>query len=203
MLLDGEPLDASALGARVVRGGFVAACQAAISDVLAGEYEIEVMSETEAPGCGADGAEVLLWAFTDRTLYAMAMANWPGESARAQFDVGFASVQPEGASLPVTEAYATVADAEGNEPPVGTTVGAYIGDALCGTSSIRRYGDEDGFVIIVSGAVLIPACTEGATVAFRIGGVVANETIVHNLNADKDNAYYRLELTVDATFTPD
>ena len=202
LVLDGVPLQASALGARVVRGGFVAACQASIPEVVDGVYEIEVMSAAEAPGCGAEGADVLLWAYTDTTLYAMATADWPGDGVRAAFDVEFASAKPEGASMPVTEAYGTVVDANGDTPPPGTPVEAFIGEAVCGVSEIRRYGDEDGFLIIISGVELIPACTEGAEVTFRVGGVTANETIVHNLNAGGDDVYDAVRLTIDGTVAP-
>ena len=124
------------------------------------------------------------------------------KASEAEFDAAFDTARPEGASLPVTEAYGTVVDANGDAAPLGTPVEAYVGETLCGMSSIRRYGDEDGFLIIISGTALIPWCTEGAELTFRIGERTANETIVHNLNASGGEEYDAVRLTVDGTFAP-
>jgi hypothetical protein len=198
LTLDGAPLEATALGVRVERDGYVAACQRAIPTVTAGRYEIAVLSDDEVPGCGADGASLLLWVYADGTVFALETAEWPGDGAAVEFDAAFSSSDPDGASAPVTAVYALVTDADGASPPVGTRVEAFVGATRCGISSIRRYGDESGFLLFASGPDQIAGCTEGATLSFVIGGMRANETIVHNFDAGEDGE--ALQLTVNETF---
>src|SRR5689334_20840808 len=55
LTVDGAPLDAKFLGARVLRDGLSAACQDAIPSVTAGQYQIPVTSDALVRGCGAPG----------------------------------------------------------------------------------------------------------------------------------------------------
>src|SRR5688572_5662187 len=63
LTLDGAALDAEFLGVRVVRDGLVTACQNQIPPVPVGYYDITVAADAEVRGCGAEGAELLLWTF--------------------------------------------------------------------------------------------------------------------------------------------
>jgi len=61
LTLDGAPFDAEFLGAIVRRDGLVTPCQYTLPTVDNGQYEITVHADTEQSGCGAHGAEIVLW----------------------------------------------------------------------------------------------------------------------------------------------
>ena len=58
--LDGAPFDAKFLGAIVRRDGLIANCQYTLSFVADGRYEVTVLADAEASGCGVQGAEIVL-----------------------------------------------------------------------------------------------------------------------------------------------
>jgi hypothetical protein len=185
LLLDGFPLQADFLGVRVIRDGLPAACQNEVPAVVDGDYEITVASDAEVRGCGAAGAEVLLWTFVDDTYYfTNETLPWPGGAAPANFDATFSSATPLGASTPVTELKGHLFDREGNPLPSGTVVEAYAGEVLCGVTSLR-YGDdvERLYTLVVAGPDAVPGCAEGATLAFRLDGQPAAETAVNDLGS--------------------
>ena len=77
LTIDGKPLQAQFLGARVINDGLLAACQLAIPPVNNGRYEIIVMSATESRGCGSPGAHVVLWTSVgDGIIYAREAFTW-------------------------------------------------------------------------------------------------------------------------------
>ena len=196
LTLDGEPLETEFLGARVIRDGLATACQYAIPPITGGRYAIEIVSDTEVRGCGAPGAEVLLWTFAGDTYYfATEKAPWPGNDAEATFDATFSSSAPDGASTPVTEMKGHLFDREARELPGGTVIEAYAGEVLCGVTSLR-YGDavERFYTLIVAGPDAVPGCAEGATLTFTIDGAPAVETAVNDLGGG--SAGRELDLTL-------
>jgi hypothetical protein len=103
LTLDGAPFDARWLGAVVRRkDGLITPCQLALSSVRAGRYEITVMADAEASGCGVPGAEIALWTFArDRILYSRGVWRWPHDRG-ARVDGSFSSATPDGAVAPRT-----------------------------------------------------------------------------------------------------
>ncbi len=80
-----------------------------------------------------------------------------------------ATAQP----LPPNRYYGSVT-LNGQTPPVGTPVTAYIGEQLCGTGEVRADGR---YVVDVDDATKTPGCgTPGAVITFRVGGVLAGQT---------------------------
>lgn len=196
LTLDGAPLEARFLGARVIRNGLAAACQNTIPAVMTGRYEITVASDAEARGCGAPGAEILLWTFTnDVYFFSNETTPWPGSGGTATFDASFSSAASGGASKPVTEFKGHLFDREGGELPGGTVVEAYAGDVRCGVTSLR-HGDqvERFYTLIVAGPEAVAGCDEGATLTFRLDGDPAVETAVNDLGAGSEG--HELNLTV-------
>jgi hypothetical protein len=197
LTMDGVPLEAEFLGVRVMRDGLAAACQLTIPDVAFGNYEIAVASDTEVRGCGAPGAEILLWAYADDA-YAFSSETlpWPGSgTGAATFDATFSSTAREGASKPVTEFKGHLFDRQGGELPAGTVVEAYVGDVVCGVTSLR-YGEdvERFYTLIVAGPEAVPGCTQGATLAFRLDGEPAAETALNDLGSGTQG--HELNLTL-------
>jgi hypothetical protein len=196
LTLDGMPLEAEFLGVRVIRDGLAAACQDAIPAVTQGRYEIPVAADAEVRGCGASGAEILLWAFTnDGFIFSGETAPWPGSGATATFDASFSSGAPAGASKPVTEFKGHLFDREGRELPSGTVIEAYVGEVRCGVASLR-YGDdvERFYTLIVAGPEAISGCAEGARLTFRLDGNRAAETALNDLARGSEG--HELNLTV-------
>jgi hypothetical protein len=197
LTLDGAPLDADFLGVRVMRDGLAAACQITIPAVAQGRYEIDVAADTEIRGCGAPGAEVLLWTFAnDGFIFSTQMTPWPGNRS-AVFDASFSSAAPEGAGEPVTEFKGHLFDRDGGELPPGTTVEAFARDVRCAVTSLRYgIGDDEGrwYTLIVAGPGSVSGCAEGATLTFRLDGKPAAETAINDLGRSGDG--HELNLTV-------
>jgi hypothetical protein len=85
LTLDGAPFDARWLGAVVRRDGLITPCQLGLSPVDHGRYEITVLADAEASGCGAPGADVILWAYTrDQQIYTVDALAWPSNADVAE-----------------------------------------------------------------------------------------------------------------------
>jgi hypothetical protein len=195
LTLDGVPLDAEFLGVRVVRDGLVAACQHTIPPVVGGRFEIDVVADVEIRGCGAPGAELLLWVFTnDAYFFTLETVSWPGAGATSTLGASFSSGTPQGAGMPVTELKGHLYGSDGSELPGGTVVEAFVGDVRCGVTSLRQ-GDqvERFYTLIVAGPGSVPGCIEGGTLTFRLDGEPAKETFVHDLGQGSEG--HELDLT--------
>jgi len=195
LTLDGAPLSAEFLGARVRHNGLTAYCQYTLPQVVGGRYEIKVMADAEARGCGAPGAEIFLWTHTgEQLMFTRETLRWPGAGGSVTFDATFSAATPNGAAAPVTEFFGEVFDRDGEHLPGGTVIEAYAGEVLCGVASTRRVGSFGGFTLAIAGPDSIPGCAEGATLTFRIDGRPAAETAVHSLGRAQDN--HQLDLTL-------
>jgi hypothetical protein len=196
LTLDGAPLDAQFLGVRTIRAGLSTACQSTIPAVTQGRYEIDVAADSEVRGCGTDGAQLVLWTFVnDGYIYTTTTAPWPGNGESATFDAAFSSTQPAGASQPGMGMKGRLLDSAGNTLPGGTVLEAYVGDTLCGITSLRYGGaNENLYTLYVAGPESIPECTAGATLTFRINGAPARETAINDPNRIEDGR--ELDLTL-------
>ncbi len=195
LTLDGVPLEAEFLGVRVLRNGLAAACQYTIPAVVQGHYEIKVVSNAEVRGCGAPGAEIVLWAFTNGAfIFTNQTTPWPGSGATATFDATLSSDAPDGASKPVTEFKGHLFDREGRDLPSGTVIEAYVGEVRCAVASLRYGADVERFyTLIVAGPESISSCAKGATLSFRLNGDRAAETAVNDLGRGSEG--HELDLT--------
>jgi pimeloyl-ACP methyl ester carboxylesterase len=180
LTLDGAPFDARWLGAVVRRpDGLIAACQLTLPLVRGGRYEIVVMADAEASGCGAPGAEIALWTFArNRILYSRDVSKWP-RTQRVRADLSFSSATPSGAVPPRAQFNGEVFTPDGRQLQGGTRVDAYVGTSLCGVTSVRRTGSYSGFTLDVAGPDSVPGCARGATITFRVDGRPAQETAVN------------------------
>jgi hypothetical protein len=195
-LLDEFPLESEFLGVRVRRDGLVAACQDEIVSPTSGQYNVGVFSEADEPGCGAPGAEIILWASVgDQLVYSQETFPWPGDGVATTFDATFSTTDPDGANLPATEFVGGVTNADGSSPELGTMVEAHVDGVLCGRSSVKDYEEFIGFTIAVVGPDSVDGCTANGTIIFTVGGVEANETSVNDFAAGRD-ARIRFDLTL-------
>jgi hypothetical protein len=187
LTLDGAPFDARFLGAIVRRAdGLLAACQYTLPTVEDGSYEITVLGDAEANGCGTSGAEVLLWTFVDgRQLYAQQAAPWPGDGATAAFDGTFSTAAPEGVTSPTSDFVGEVYRQGGDRIPRGARVEAFVGRTRCGIASTRHVGNYGGFILSVVGPGSVPGCDLGAKLTFRVDGERARTTAINTPGAGR------------------
>ena len=130
----------------------------------------------------------MLWAYVDEQfLYSLETVAWPGSGGDATFDATFSAADPLGAGVPVTGLKGLLFGADGMSLPGGTVVEAYIGETLCGVTSLRYADETEGYyTLIVGGPEAIPACTDGAEITFRVDGKPAAETTVNSLNRNSE-----------------
>jgi dienelactone hydrolase len=191
--LDGATFDARWVGAVVLRDGLAAPCQYTLPQVEDGRYEITVAGDAESNGCGAPGAEILLWTFVGgQRLSTLETVAWPGDGGAVTFDGTFSASSPEGKSRAVTELIGEVFDRGGDHMAPGTRVEAYVGDVLCGVASTRRTGSFSGFILSIVGPESVAGCELGATVMFRVDGQEAAQTAVNG----GDEPSETLDLTI-------
>lgn len=163
LALDDRPFDAKFLGAIVQRDGLITPCQYTLSSVNHGAYEISVRADAEATGCGAPGAQIMLWASgPNGLLYTSESAPWPGNGGSTTFDASFSSVAPGGAEPPTSQFFGEVFGEDGERVPTGTRVEAYVGNVRCGVASTSRTGSFSGYVLYVVGPESVAGCDRQA-----------------------------------------
>jgi pimeloyl-ACP methyl ester carboxylesterase len=195
LTLDGAPFDSRFLGAVIKKGGLITPCQYTLTSVEKSRYEITVLADAEASGCGMPGAEILLWTFAqNQLLYSRESLPWPQRGGTAQFDASFSPSAPGGGVPPTAQFDGEVYRRNGEHLPPGTRVEAYVGDVLCGVASLRRTGSYSGYILAVVGPDSVPGCTRGATLTFRIDGKEAVQTALNS--TDRPGARQPFDLTL-------
>jgi len=193
--VDGGPLDARFLGAEVVRAGLTTACQLSLSSVAGGAFELTVMADAEATGCGGPGSTIVLWSYVGdpqaTQVHSVEALPWPGNGKVVRADVTFSTARPLGASKPGTSFVGEVLDASGDYAPPGTRIEAFVGTTRCGVTATRRTGSFAGYTLMTAGPDAIPACTKDARLTFRVDGHPAAQT---STNTAGDQ--HALDLTV-------
>ena len=112
-------------------------------------------------------------------------ARWPGGRDVRELRRYLLICRSRGAELAVTDFKGRLFDGNGAELPGGTVVEAYIGDALCGLTSLR-YGDatEGIYTMMVAGPKSVSGCDIGATITFLVDGIPATETLPNDPDAE-------------------
>jgi hypothetical protein len=181
--LDGAPLVSDFMGARVIRDGRSGACQAAIPVVRGGRYQIRVLSEAESRGCGAPGAEIVLWAYADESfVFSSETLEWRTGGGPVTFDAAFSSSDPSGASRAVTELKGRLYDRDGKQLFRAAVVEAFVGDALCAVTSLRAGGETEGYyTLFVAGPDEVDGCARDGRITFRVDGEPVSGTATNDL----------------------
>jgi hypothetical protein len=179
--LDGAPFDARWVGAVILKDGLVTPCQRTLPPVANGRYTITVLADTESSGCGAPGAEIVLWTYAgDKIVFSTNTIAWPGNGRKKTFAARYSASTPAGAA-PVTAQFNGGVFGSGGRPlPAGTRVDAYVRDTRCGTASVRSSPGFNGYILSVVGPESIAGCERGAPLTFRIDGRPAADTNVVN-----------------------
>ena len=172
--VDGRRLRARFLGAVVRRHGLITPCQAALPPVRAGRFRIPVYRRNGSAGCGGAGTEVLFWTFADRQLWADRWVPW--SEVTDPVALRFSQAAPTGAIPLRTEISGRAFDHRGRPVPIGTRIEARVGGTTCGVASVRAGGGFRGYILNIVGPDSIPACRDGAPIAFFVGGTPARQT---------------------------
>jgi hypothetical protein len=181
LTLDGVPLDAQFLGARAIRDGLLAACQASLPSVARGTYQIDVLADAASRGCGAPGATIVVWTISGgHTLYSETSVAWPTTNATVTFDSTFSSANAAGVGGNATQFYVRPSR-DGVPVRGGASVEARIGGVLCGTSTVRNFDGDHGAIILVAGPERA-GCARGAPITFVVDGTPARETATNDLS---------------------
>lgn len=180
-LLDGAPFDSRWVGAVVLHHGLSTPCQYSLPPVTKGRYSIRVFAAARSSGCGAPGAQIVLWTFAaGKIIFSTNRVTWPGNGRTASFAARYSTATPAGAAPVTAEFNGGVFGADGRELAAGTRVDAYVGTTRCGTASVRKGDEFTGYILAVVGPESIAGCTRGAPLTFRIDGRPAAPTTVRN-----------------------
>jgi hypothetical protein len=187
--VDGSPLEAQYFGAEVVRSGRTTHCQLELASVAGGAFEVTVLGDAEATGCGTPGSAIVLWTYVGTTdpvqLHASTEVPWPGEGTTATVDVAFSTAAPQGVAAPVATFGGEALDADGHYVAPGTRIEAFVGTVRCALTSTRRTGSFSGYSIAVAGPDAVPGCDAGAEVSFRVDGRRAAQTATNEVGGSR------------------
>jgi hypothetical protein len=163
-----------------VREGRTTHCQLELASVTGGAFEVTVLGEEEAAGCGAPGGAIVVWTYVGTAdpvqVHAGTGIPWPAAGGTVSADVAFSTEAPRGAATPVAGFVGEALDQRGRYVVPGTVVEAFVDDVRCGVASTRRTGSFSGYSLAVAGPDAVPGCTSGATLSFRIDGRPAAQT---------------------------
>jgi len=200
IMLDGQPVTAEVYIV-VVKDGLRRYCGLSrVKSAANGRYEVAVASDAEARGCGHPGAQLYVDAYVPsrgRSFWSQELADWPASGNELAFD---AALGDPGAYRPTTLFRGEVVDRSGESLPMGTVIEAYIGDMLCGITSlppaVMALGDPATYYLAVVGPESVGGCEAGGTVTFRVAGKRVEQDGVN----DYDGRFYGrhlLDLVVD------
>ena len=183
--LDGEPADGGFLWIDVITDGRRTACTYNNAFFDQGRYTTIVAGSDELPECGSEGRTLQLMFFEDGVRYGGPAVPWPAGETALTIDAALTQADVAADAEIGTFLGGQLLDADGNELPPGTTVEAYIGNALCGSytvsSVVMIFEQGDGWGFPVPPQSEAPACAEGAEIKFRINGEPVEGTATHNL----------------------
>ncbi|MEX0786824.1 MAG: hypothetical protein WD939_09320 [Dehalococcoidia bacterium] len=185
MTLDGQPIDGFLSGVSVRKDGLARLCNFISLPIKDGAYSVTVASDSEVPGCGQEGAQLLVSVFTgDQGHSPPELVDWPAGETELSLDIDYSSTVT-GAGRPATVFYGDALDGNGEHLPAGTMIEAYIGDTLCGISSpppvLMNAAGPDTYHLFVVTPASVPACAEGGDVTFRVDGQLVPQTAVADL----------------------
>ena len=120
---------------------------------------------------------------------------WPASPGDATFDVSFSSDKQAGDNEAGAAFFGTffsgaAVDKNGNPVAPGTVVEAYIGDTLCGVSSVPPvqmvFAQTQGYMLEVVSPDARAGCTKDGVVTFRLNGQEVEGTGVNDLSQQRE-----------------
>jgi hypothetical protein len=186
LTVDGEPLRGTLSRVMVRKDGIERRCDYWGLPVPDGRYEVAVAGDGEARGCGSPGAQLFFIVSSEgKRLVSQETVDWPAEEKELTFEATFSNADPSGVGKPATFFTGSVLDASGESLPPGRVVEAYIGETLCGVSSLPpvMMGSDDPttYVLMVAGPESVPDCEEGADLSFHVDGQSVEQTAANDL----------------------
>jgi hypothetical protein len=163
-----------------------------------GRFELLVLGAREQPGCAGPGQAVR---FTIGESEAQEMFPWPAEQSAAPFhELSLTSVNEH--------AWYWFERVSSRPPPVGTRIEAFVGETLCGETTLGGEDEAVGFFIpqgihgfsrlVVPSAEVQPGCaTNGSLVQLRVGGLRAETAVVWRAGVHRLNLLVQGDATCD------
>lgn len=188
--LNGEPVDEAFLWADVLTDGRRRACSYDRATIDLGTYGMTIAPATETHACGAPGSSIAFTLFDDGERYEAAPVAWPAAGGALAIDLAF--TEDERGPNSSTFVGGRLLGKDSDQPSAGTRVEAYIGEVLCGETSVPPvrllFDDASGYGVVVASERMIPGCTNGAPVSFRVDGTPVAQTAENTLE------FYPLDL---------
>ncbi len=163
-------------------------CELAVSQGLedSTRFEWTVAGDAEIKGCGRADRPLSLLAWIDgRAVLSDDQLPWPGSSLGDGMATSFS---PRSATRHVVVLFGAVVNSSYWSLPAGTIVQAYVGDTLCGVTSIAPTGEfAQRYLLLVSGPDIIPSCLAGRTIDLRVNGGSSGTMAVNDPSSDANN----------------
>jgi pimeloyl-ACP methyl ester carboxylesterase len=197
LTVDSEPVYGTLSRVIVRKDGLERRCDYISTRVPYGRYEIAVASDEEARGCGSPGAQLFFVISSGgKQFISQDVIGWPDDTRELKFDTTFSAGDPDGVGRRATFFTGSVLDSSGESLPAGTVIEAYIGEILCGVTSlppvVMPSGDPETYVMMIAGPESVPGCNAGASISFRVDGQPTAENATNDLAGDQ----HLLDLTL-------
>ncbi|MGQ0832305.1 MAG: hypothetical protein ACT4OV_11560 [Microthrixaceae bacterium] len=164
--LDGQPLEATFLGAIVLDHGLSTPCNAELPAVVGGQIDLKVFNDKAIAGCAAPERSLVLWTFVGETRIASKRAIPLDGADLAGITVEFDSDRPQGAAPASADYYGEVVDEHGERIGPGHRIEVRIASARCAVTSTRR----DSTFIVAIAIESVPGCTPGRNATVYVDG---------------------------------
>jgi pimeloyl-ACP methyl ester carboxylesterase len=190
LTVDGEPLYGTLSRVMVRNDGLERRCDYGGVRVPDGRYEVAVAGDEEARGCGSPGAQLFFVISSEgKRFVSQEVIGWPVDGRELKFDATFSGGDPDGVGRAATFFNGSVLDSFGESLRAGTIIEAYIGETLCGITSlppvVMPSGDPETYVMTIAGPESVPGCDAGARISFRVDGQPAEENGTNDLAEDQ------------------
>jgi pimeloyl-ACP methyl ester carboxylesterase len=195
--LDGNPIEPSDayLWFEARRDGLRQACDFVNAPLRHGQFERVVAGGEELAGCGGPGAQLVAvaYVFDLDIVVESAPVDWPAPGTRVIFNP---ALSRSSTAIEDTSISGSVLDASGSRVPPGTIVEAFIGDALCGRTSVPHavmpFATPDGFNLIVVSSSSVPGCARDAEIRLLVDGAeVEDGTARHTFGGEYRELHLR------------
>ncbi len=199
LTVDGEALDGTLRGVVVRADGLERVCHFTSLRVSDGHYEVVAAGDGEVTGCGAPGAEFYLLASVEGELFtSQELFEWPKDGKELIADATFSTADRTGVREPATTFTGSALGSTGERVMPGTVIEAYIGETLCGISSlppvVMAASDPATYSLIVVGPDAVSGCEKDGEISFRVDGEIAQQT--ETLDLDGEGEPHDLDLTL-------
>jgi pimeloyl-ACP methyl ester carboxylesterase len=188
----------------VENDGLLADCRLVFKGVDSDSQYAEILAtKSEVAGCGEPGVRIFAeklnaCAADDRPMISTNQGIWPEEGKSLELDLAFSCADLNGVALPFTVVAGDLFASNGDRIWRDAKVEAFIGDALCGVTSLSPLARlNDRYLLLVSGPELRPGCLRDGTIELRVNGKPTRQKTVNSLDELSGGHGQYVDLIVD------